>query len=115
VLERRRGNFARAHADLTHAIELGIDPVLARRDLGLIWFDERRFDDAEASLRAAREQAPDDLPILLAHARALAALERWLEASDTYTRLLRLAPTSSPDVQLERIAAVEAAGGIETH
>jgi len=113
VLERRRGNFARAHLDLTHAVELGLDPSLAKRDRGLIWFDERRFDDAEASLRAARAQAPDDPPILLAHARALAALERWLEASDTYARLVELAPNSSPDVQLERIAAVEAAGGIE--
>jgi tetratricopeptide (TPR) repeat protein len=114
VHERQRGNFARAHQDLARAIELGLDPTLAKRDRGLIWFDEGRFEDAEASLRAAREQSPDDPPILLAHARALAALERWLEASDTYTRLVELAPNAGPDVQLERIAAVETAGGVES-
>ena len=114
VLERRRGHFARAHADLTHAVALGLDPVIAQRDRGLIWLDEQRFGEAEATLRVAREMAPDEPPILLAHARALAGLERWREASDTFARLVEIAPTSSPDVQLERIAAVEAAGGIES-
>ena len=111
VLERRRGGFAQAHADLTKAVDLGLDRTLAQRDRGLIWLDERRFGDAEASLRSARTQSPQDAPTILAHARALAGLERWREAADSYAALVALAPAASPDVQLERIHATEAAGG----
>ncbi len=111
VLERRRGDFALAHADLTKAVDLGLGLVLAQRDRGLIWLEQGRFGDAEASLRSARAQSPNDAPTLLAHARALAGLERWREAADSYAALVALAPGSSPDVQLERIRATEAAGG----
>jgi hypothetical protein len=111
VLERRRGGFAQAHADLSKAVDLGLDRTLAQRDRGLIWLDERRFGDAEASLRSARTQSPQDAPTILAHARSLAGLERWREAADSYTALVALAPASSPDVQLERIHAAEMAGG----
>ena len=111
VLERRRGGFVQAHADLTKAVDLGLDRVLAQRDRGLIWLDERRFGDAEASLRSARAQSPQDPPTILAHARALAGLERWREAADSYAALVALAPAAGPDVQLERIHATEMAGG----
>ncbi len=111
VLERRRGGFLQAHADLTQAVDLGLDRGLAQRDRGLIWLEERRFRDAEASLRSARAQSPQDAPTILAHARALAGLERWREAADSYAALVAIAPASSPDVQLERIHATEMAGG----
>ena len=111
VLERRRGDFVQAHVDLTKAVDLGLDLGLAQRDRGLIWLEQGRFGDAEASLRSARAQSPSDPPTLLAHARALAGLERWREAADSYAALVALAPGSSPDVQLERIRATEAAGG----
>lgn len=111
VLERRRGGFVQAHANLAKAVELGLDRTLAQRDRGLIWLDERRFGDAEASLRSARAQSPQDAPTILAHARALAGLERWREAADSYAALVALSPAASPDVQLERIHATEAAGG----
>ena len=111
VLERRRGGFVRAHADLTQAVDLGLDRTLAQRDRGLIWLAERRFGDAEASLRSARAQSPQDPSIVLAHSRALAGLERWREAADSYAALVAIAPAASPDVQLERIHATEAAGG----
>jgi len=111
VLERRRGGFVRAHADLTQAVDLGLDRTLAQRDRGLIWLEERRFGDAEASLRSARAQSPQDPSIVLAHSRALAGLERWREAADSYAALVAIAPAASPDVQLERIHATEAAGG----
>jgi tetratricopeptide (TPR) repeat protein len=113
VLERRRGDFARAHADLGRAAKLGLGSALTQRERGLLWLAERRFAEAEASLRGVLAETPDDPPTLLAHARALAGLERFREASDTYERLVRIAPRSSPDVQLERIGAAEAAGGLE--
>ncbi len=111
VLERRRGSFLQAHADLTKAVDLGLDRTLAQRDRGLIWLEEGRLADAEASLRSARAQSPNDLPTILAHARALAGLLRWRDAADAYADLARRAPGVSPDVQLERIRATEAAGG----
>ena len=111
VLERRHGSFLQAHADLTKAVDLGLDRALAQRDRGLIWLEEGRFGDAEASLHSARAQSPNDLPTILAHARALAGLLRWRDAADSYADLVQRAPRASPDVQLERIHATEAAGG----
>jgi tetratricopeptide (TPR) repeat protein len=108
AIERRREHFARAHEDLTRAEALGLDPVLAQRERGLVWFAEGRHADAERALRAARDGAPDDLAALLAHARVLAALARWEEAAEDYARLVERAPRASPDVHLERVRALEA-------
>lgn len=113
VLERSRANFARAHADLTKAVDLGLAPALAQRDRGLIWLEAGRFADAEASLCSARAQSPRDLPTLLAHARALAGLERWREAAAAYAIVVELEPRSNPDVHLERVRSIEAAGGAD--
>lgn len=113
VLERRRANFARAHADLTKAVDLGLAPARAQSDRGLIWLEDGRFGDAEASLRSARACSPRDLPTILAHARALAGLERWREAATAYAVLVEREPRSNPDVHLERVRSIEAAGGAD--
>lgn len=110
VFLRRAGDFVRAEADLDRAVALGLDETMAQRDRGLIRFDERRFPEAEALLRAARDRAPGDPPILLAHARTLVALERFDEASATYAELLEQAPKTGPDVRLEQVQTIAAAG-----
>lgn len=114
ALERRRADRARASADLTRAEALGLSPVLVARDRALILLDEGRTSEAEALLRGARRQAPDDVTLLLPHARALAALGRWRAAADTYTRIVRLAPDASPDVHLERVRVLGAGGPAAT-
>jgi tetratricopeptide (TPR) repeat protein len=110
LLLRRHRSFARAHADLARAVELGLDPSAAARERGLVLLDEGRSAEAEVALRSARASAPDDPATLLAHARSLAALGRWREAADTYARLVALAPGASPDVHLERVRALEDGG-----
>lgn len=107
---RRSGDFARANADLDRAVDFGLAAPAAHRDRGLIRLDEGRFAEAESMLRLARQLAPHDPPILLGHARALAALERFDEAFQTYAELVEVAPLTGPDVRLEQIRTVAAGG-----
>lgn len=108
LLLRRAHDFERAHADLDRAAALGLDPAVARRDRGLLWLEQDRLAEAEAELRAARDLAPLDVPTLLAHARVLAALERFGAAAVVYARAVELAPRSGPDVRLEQVRAIAA-------
>lgn len=108
VFQRRAGNFAGADADLDRSVELGLGEAIADRDRGLIRFDQGRLVDAEALLRAARALMPQELPTLLGHARALAALERFDESSATYAEIVELAPQTGPDVRLEHVRVTAA-------
>jgi len=110
VYLRRAGAFARADESLDRAVEFGLAVPIAHRDRGLIRLAERRFAEAEEMLRSARQLAPHEPPILLGHARALAALERFDEAAQTYAELVEAAPLTGPDVRLEQIRAIAARG-----
>jgi len=111
TLERLRGGFARAHADLGRARELGLPPALAERDEGSLWLVEGRPAEAVLVLGRARAHAPEDVSILLPYARALAAMGRWRESADVYAEVVRLAPDANPDVHLERTRVLAAGGG----
>lgn len=108
--ERLRGNLERAAADLSRAEALGLPPAVVARDRGLLLVAAGRSAEAEAVLRSARGRAPNEVTILLPHARSLASLGRFREAADTYAALVKLTPDASPDVHLERIRVLEALG-----
>lgn len=114
ALERRRGDRWRASADLSRAGELGLSPVVLERDRALLLVDAGENAEAEVLLREARRRAPEDVTILLPHARALAALGRWRAAADTYTEIVRIAPDANPDIHLERARALGAGGTATT-
>lgn len=113
VYLRRAGEFARADSDLDRAVELGLAVEVAQRDRGLIRLEAGRFAEAEAVLRSARQLAPSEPPILLAHARALVGCERFDEAAQTYAELVELAPQTGPDVRLEQVRAIAACDGTD--
>lgn len=101
-LLRVRGETERALGDCERARELGgaaseIDALRAR-----VLFEAGRFEGALAAARAA--------PARIVEARALAALGRPAEAADAYALVLSETAYPSPDLYLERSAAVVARG-----
>jgi len=109
-IERLIGRYESSLRSLERAAELGLDATLAGRERGATLLAAGRVVDAEAALRVARDAAPNDVGVLLAHARALARLGRSGDAADGYDRIVALAPRSNPDVYLERIHARAASG-----
>jgi Flp pilus assembly protein TadD len=110
ALARAAGDFGRADADLDRAIAVGLAPARAERERGVTLERARRPAEAEPHLRRARALAPADLETLEAHAEALAALGRWREAADTWTRVVELAPGAGPDLHLARVRALASGG-----
>lgn len=98
---------------IDRARELGLEAPAADRERGATLIAAGRVADAEAALRNARDAAPNDPAVLLAHARALTGLGRYRDAAETYDRLVALVPRANPDVHLERVRAHAANGAIE--
>ena len=61
---------------------------------GLALQQAERFDEAEAALREARRRDDRDPDVVLALARLLMDQQRWSEASELASALVRLVPTA---------------------
>jgi predicted Zn-dependent protease len=104
-LERRRARFDAANSALARAAELGAGEAIVARERGLTAWAAGRPAAAERALREARDFAPDDVAILVAHARALAAIGQRAAAAEAYAKAVGIEPRVAPDVHLERVRA----------
>lgn len=80
ALRIQRGDAAGAVAAAESALALKPRYVPALMNLGVAQLELRRFVEAEAALRRAREEGPDDAFRMATHATALSALGRAAEA-----------------------------------
>ena len=89
---RLTGQTAEAEAEALRAIELKPDYPEALSNLGVIRYEQKKFEEAAAHQRRAIELKPD---FALAHSNlgnALYALKRFDEATTAYRRALALKP-----------------------
>lgn len=110
ILYRDHGDFAAALADLERGAQL--DPM--RRELGLLYgrlyLAWDRPERALAPLESFLEEQQYHPAANVTLARALARLDRHLEAADRYTLAIDHEPVSNPEHYLERAQALRAAG-----
>jgi tetratricopeptide (TPR) repeat protein len=109
LLERSRGDLARAQSDLERACALGLEPALAERERGLLARARGSLVDSERHLRRARALAPEDVEAVVAHAEVLGALGRWGASAQAHGRAIALAPRADPDLYLAWARALAAA------
>lgn len=110
---RLHKDFGLAAADYDAALRL--DPTLDAVHLcrAMLYFDSARHAKALTSIDAYLERVPRHVHGLHHRARILTVLGRYREASDAYDHVIRVASPPTPDMYLERSAAVLATKGTE--
>jgi tetratricopeptide (TPR) repeat protein len=111
-LYRMHGNWDASLADYAKAEELG--PEELAQDLyfykGRVWFDAGNYGLARESLDHFLKIRPEHYEARLTRARTWVALHNTDAATRDFTYALKLAENPSPDLYLERSAALASAG-----
>src|SRR5471032_1954101 len=92
ALLRRQMQYAEAERSLLRALELEHNFAAAHLELGLIYRDQSRFEDAVDYLQLAIHFAPDVVPAWLELGGALAQLGRVDAAAAAYREALTREP-----------------------
>jgi len=109
-LHRRHGDYRAALADLAVAGSLPAAPDNLRYFCALVHLDAGRPAEAERLLRQFLAARPVHPAAREAHARALVALDRSLEAARAYDVLIAQQPVPIPDHYVSRAQALAKAG-----
>jgi tetratricopeptide (TPR) repeat protein len=107
-LQRLHHDWEAARADLARVAALAPELVVVDVYRGRLLLDEGRLDEAIAILSPYLEQHPDDAQARLSRARALATLERPMEAVTDYS--IALEQYQTPELYLERSDVLAASG-----
>jgi len=109
-LHRRHGDYAEALADLAVAGRLPGAPANLEYFRALVHVDAGRPAEAERLLRQFLAEQPVHPAAREAHARALVALDRPLEAARAYDVLITQQPVPIPDHYVSRAHALAQVG-----
>jgi tetratricopeptide (TPR) repeat protein len=111
-LQRLHGNWDASLADYTKAEKLGPDELPQDLDFyrGRVWFDAGDFKQARQALDRFLKLRPNHYEARLTSARTWVALGNVEAATKDFTSALKLSDHPSPDLYIERSAALSSAG-----
>lgn len=98
---RRNHRPGQAQAALYQAMRLGLSPAVGRREFALAEADRHFTSAVDKNLRLLLAEDGNDREVLQALANGCASVQRWQDADDCFSALLRLDP-SDAEVQLAR-------------
>jgi tetratricopeptide (TPR) repeat protein len=113
-LHRLHGEWAEALADCQRAESLKTDLISARLLRGKILFGAGKFTEARIALDQFLQSEAKNSDGFLTRARVLVKLEKFELAATDFSKAIQFANIPEPDLYLERAAAWQAAGKLQT-